>query len=795
MELNNFSDHAVLLVPPAWKEAVLRRREKEKTFRDVRILSLEEFRDQLYFSWDVKAWIDLAKMTGRKPSNALEMLQNMAYVEDREYGEPLLDELVRRKRELGGDLVRHPLFAKSLRGYSVYAYGYGKLDRFRESMVERFAGKVLPFEEKKRKYAVRHFPGIAQETEAVFCALADLLAKGVDVNDLFVMNASEEYEPYLRRYSGYFGIPLEQVPSEPLYGTMRAKEFFDRIGEKTPEEIYDWLEECGDPASLQLQGLLNTYAPCGDLKALRPFLEEDCRRRKLPVGKEKNVVRRARLYDPLPEGAHVFFLGFNDRFPAVHRDIEYIPDRLRGMLGMSDSVEENELEKENALAYLSGIDHLSLSYCDTTPFEQHRESPLLERMDHEIVEGETSFLYAEKLNRERYGAKLDDQRKYGGKDEALADYYATYGECGYCSYNNAFNGLDEAEKEELGKGRKLSYTSLDEYYACAFRYGLDRVYGIAESEDTLALSVGSIFHKVLMDAEKEGFDFEKSYRQALEQQDRPDRTAMERFFLERLKEECRLTVSTVWEMERRGILEGRLLEQPIEIPLPGKLSLQGRLDKVLFHEEDGVLYAAVVDYKTGNPHAGLQGLPYGFGMQLPIYLCLLQRNGLAAWKGKKIAICGLYLQPVLPGIPRAKDLEDSGRSEAEQRKWDMRLKGQSSSDPRRIAMMDREQESGEESTVLYGMKRNGSGELRKGAPVLSDEDMDKVAETAYEKAAEAEKKILEGEFVINPKYLGGKNQSCGYCPFSEICYRSPRDNVYLDSVKEEQENDEDAEMD
>ena len=42
--------------------------------------------------------------------------------------------------------------------------------------------------------------------------------------------------------------------------------------------------------------------------------------------------------------------------------------------------------------------------------------------------------------------------------------------------------------------------------------------------------------------------------------------------------------------------------------------------------------------------------------------------------------------------------------------------------------------------------------------------------------------ILQGDFTINPKIYDGKNISCEFCNFKDICYKSQKDIIYLDKV-------------
>ena len=46
--------------------------------------------------------------------------------------------------------------------------------------------------------------------------------------------------------------------------------------------------------------------------------------------------------------------------------------------------------------------------------------------------------------------------------------------------------------------------------------------------------------------------------------------------------------------------------------------------------------------------------------------------------------------------------------------------------------------------------------------------------------------ILDNDFKIDPKITGGKNVSCQYCPFKDICYYDHRHLIVLDNDEEEE---------
>ena len=87
-------------------------------------------------------------------------------------------------------------------------------------------------------------------------------------------------------------------------------------------------------------------------------------------------MHRADLFEPFEETDHVFLLGFNDSFPSLVRDTDYITDNIAPLVNKSDSEERNAISRKNVKAYLSTIPGLSISYFKKTPFHSYEFSNL-----------------------------------------------------------------------------------------------------------------------------------------------------------------------------------------------------------------------------------------------------------------------------------------------------------------------------------------------------------------------------------------------------------------------------------
>ena len=81
------------------------------------------------------------------------------------------------------------------------------------------------------------------------------------------------------------------------------------------------------------------------------------------------------------------------------------------------------------------------------------------------------------------------------------------------------------------------------------------------------------------------------------------------------------------------------------------------------------------------------------------------------------------------------------------------------------------------------MTTTKSGSFHARAKVFSQSDLNKIIGIVEELILDAFDKIEEGVFTVNPKSLSGKDASCTFCPYSNICYKKYQDTVVLEPKK------------
>ncbi|MCI9281528.1 MAG: hypothetical protein HFI49_04690 [Bacilli bacterium] len=106
----------------------------------------------------------------------------------------------------------------------------------------------------------------------------------------------------------------------------------------------------------------------------------------------------------------------------------------------------------------------------------------------------------------------------------------------------------------------------------------------------------------------------------------------------------------------------------------------------------------------------------------------------------------------------------------------LRLQGYSNSSATILELLDKNYI---DSKMIKGLRFKNDGSFYNTAKVLDNSEMDELTTIVEDKINKCTDNILDGNFVINPKVLKGKNRSCEYCNFKDICFMTKKDEVIL----------------
>lgn len=763
------TDNSILITPYEEKMRLLEH--KEFPFLNIKFLTIEEWIEKMTFSYSEKAFVYLVQKYDFPCEIADIMLKNMKYIDEDLPFHPLYQ----YKRELidNGLLKENTSFLNYAKTKNTFIYGYSYINGYQEKWLKRVGVNIVTKEKKEYTPSVYEFESIEEEVDFIANQIVDLLLKGIPVEKIKIGPIFPEYETILPRIFAFYNIPLKKKLGY-LYGTTPALFFLENISDgievalKRFEETFNKNDERIESIYHQILEIVNRYAFCNQLSTVKKIFTYEFKRTPLENLQKSTVIESISLENRTIEDEYVFLFGCNrGNIPMIEKDDDYFSDAIKEKIGLDTSSIKNKKKKILFKEKLNSIKNITVTYKKKTAFNEYVKSPILEEL--KIEKTNKRYDHSHLSNRLYLASFLDKKRKYGSEEEDLHLLKRKYKMEDYLSYQNNFTGIVQEDLFQFLKNRlTLSYSSVDTYYRCGFRYYLQYILKLGNKEDTFAIQIGNIFHYVLAEI----LNTNQTSRFYVERYIKEHEIILdpkEQFFMEKLIEELDFIVQTIRHQQKFIGFEKSSYEKRISIPISNKVNFTGIIDKIYYDKMDGTNYAAIIDYKTGNPDIDLNRVIHGINMQLPIYMYLAKNME------EKVEIVGIYLQKILLkeiSRDRLKTLE-------EQKKSQLKLCGYSTSDE---SVLEKFDHSYVDSNIIKGMKKGQKG-FYAYSKVLKKSEMEKLSNLAEENIKKATSKIENGQFFINPKRIGFTDIGCEFCTFKDICYRKEKDMIPLKEYK------------
>ncbi|MDE5547253.1 MAG: PD-(D/E)XK nuclease family protein [Anaeroplasmataceae bacterium] len=752
-------EEGFIICNASMKEKILK---ESKTIKNYIFLTQEELHKRLSFSLKPNAIFQLMKHYGFSYSLSQEYTNAVSKLEDKNYSNPKLDSIVSVLRYLKENqlIEEDPLFLFRLKQFPVTFIDplptkeYFSLKKLTEQYTKVY--EVCP-QDKSYTPIVYEFKTILEEALFVMNQIKELLRKGVSLNDIYIVHADEEYRFLLKRLSRSYGIPIEFDGYKNLLSASLIKQFLEAC--KTLPDFQSVLNQLDSKNILYpiLVDILNENEVLNEIPLdCLEFLKAVLKNKKYPQKKYTEAVQfegEAVLFD---ETDYVFFVGFNlGSAPKISKEEGFLNDTDLTLLNLSTSYEKNEIEYSRLKNWILSTPHLILTYKRYVKTESFSPSLLIEDMKLAVIKNpKLPFGYAKLEDELRLVGLYDLYLKYGQWHEDLEEYGIA--EAKYKSYDHSYKPLplETMQKHFELKPLRLAYSNVKLYFACPFSYYADRILGLNEFKPQMAARMGTFSHAVLEDSYSEDFNFLESVAKhksenALESKDE--------FFFDQMTSVLRNILEFNHQHEQMSQLKTIEREAHIEV-VKDTYTFEGYIDKLMYTIENDEVFAAIVDYKTGADIVSLDNIEDGFHLQLPSYMYLLSKY--PPFAGLKLHILGLYLQKVNIVI-----FDHKSDVEAQMAKKFM-LEGYSVASPKLISMLD---PTYEKSTYIKSLGVGKDGFLRYSKVFLESqqEEITTMVEGLLDQASDS---IHQGIFPIEPKKINGKNASCTFCKYKDICF-------------------------
>lgn len=770
---------SILIIPNHLKEKVIKIISDSTELISIKYMSLEEFRNEYFFRYKEDTVLYLMDKYEYGISFSKTILELLYYV-DKKCDDEKINHLIDIKNDLieKGYIITNFMFKDFISKKDIFIYGYTNIDKFSNIMLQNVNCKRIDINNSNIKRDIYLFSTLEEEVEFVFNNISSLLQSGITIDKVKLVNISDDYLYTLKRYSRLFDIPINEKDS--IFSTRIVKAFIDNLKEtKSFEQTIMYIEKSfnlEDPIINSIYSKLITISnkynsldySFNNIIQLVISELKDLHIEKVSNGVEILPLENNHFYND----EYVFLMGFNQTsIPSLYKDEDYISDieKEKYNLLIDTTSEKNNKSINSVVESINRINNLTITSKKKTISGEEMISNLKDDLGYNVIDTENdySISYSEMCSKIRLCKDLDDFIKFGINRTSLDALYSNF-EINYLSYKNDFTGIDNIKLLKKISPLVLSYSSVDNYYHCGFKYYISNILKLDKFEENFSTKIGNLFHYILSICFKEDFNFEEEYDKYINKLELDE---MEEFFIRKLKSELSIVIDNVKDFHKETGLDKMLLEHKIEIDkscvIP--VSFKGFIDKIMYKEKEKTL-VSIIDYKTGKQDINLYNLPYGLSMQLPIYLYLVKNSNLFT----SIKFTGFYLQKILSNEVSY----TLNKSYLEQKNNNLKLEGFSTDN---ICNLEVFLPDYEDSKFVKGMKTTSKG-FAHYTNVLSDEQMEKMISIVDKKIIDARDSIIKGDFSINPKQIGIEKIGCEFCKYRDLCFRKNEDFVKLKEI-------------
>lgn len=770
-----FKDNTLLIVPNKIKENIIQEIREKNPLLDITFITKNEFIKKVTFDYDNKTIYYLMNKYNIKYEIAKVYLDNIYFIEDIKYESSKLNYLVEIKKDLieNNLLIFDNIYKEYIKTKHIVVYNFNYIDKYFNKLLSEF-NDVEIINKKYNNYNINTiycYNTLEEEVNGVSVKICDLITSNVDINNIKIYYPSS-YQNTINKIFKMYNIPINTNKSS-IYDTYIGNYFIENLN-KTIEDSINNIINYDEEIVSKIINILNKYTWCDNLLEVKDMLIYELKNTYIETKYNKSIELIDLKDNNITDNDYVFVLGFNQgEIPTIYKDEEYITDNITNVLNIENTLELNKIEYNIILSNLKSIKNLNLSYKLNSDNGVCYISSMSEVLNSNIETIEvTNYKYSNKLNKINLTKYLDKLVNYGIKEDNLELLYSNY-DVNYKSFDNKYTLISKDNLYKFINNKLLlSYSSLDNYNKCSFKYYLSNILKISIYEETFMTSIGTIFHEVLSKMNNEDFDLDTEYTNSINKLNK-EFTIKEKFFLNKLKNELDFIITTIRKQLSNSNLDSYLYEEEIYTNIPGNINIRfmGIIDKLVYKKYNDKTIVAIIDYKTGNPNTNLNNVIYGLDMQLPIYLYLAKNTN----KLTNVEIAGFYLQKILNNEIN----KDYKNSYLKLKENNLKLVGYSNND---IKILNEFDPTYNDSTMIKSLKTTKNG-FYTYSKVISSDNINKITNIIDNKIKENANDITNCKFDINPKRQNNDLLGCKYCKFNDICFRKEEDIVDIKEYK------------
>lgn len=786
MNLQNLKNNSILIIPNQLKENILIKINSYTQLFNFKIMSLEDFKKKYYFDYTTESICFIMKKYNFDYEFCLEILEYMYSIDEfSEYTEEKLNFLTQIKKQLINNnlLIFDNIFKKIIKNRTIYIYGYDYIDNISKKMLENSNVEAIKKQNENYNHNVYEFETIDDEVKFVAGKICELIINKVPINKIKIIKPGSEYIQIIKRIFKIFNLPINLNNNYLISTEIVAKflNFLDKDITKTLNKIKNSMNKNNELEQIeynQIINICNKYNWCDNFIEIKEALIYEFKHTEIEIPKLTNVIEFVSLNNNVFEDDEIIFLlGFNqNNYPKTYKNDDYLNDDLKSLIDLETTTTKNIINYNTLIDKLKNIKNIYISYKLKTPFNTYYKSQIIDDLKLNIIKSPHNKEHYSKLNDQlNLAVQLDNYFKYGEKAEELELLLNNYQDINYHIYNNQYTKINENSfRKYLQNNLLLSYSSINNFYRCGFRYYMENILKLQITNNDFTLFIGNLFHYILSKMYNEKFNLEFDFQNYVNNNYKIQ-NYKEKYFIEKLKQELKFIIETIKQQDQYTSFDQYLFEEVIKIDLSKdnyNITFKGIIDKVMYKKNNEETLISIIDYKTGNPNLNLNNIIYGLDMQLCIYAYLSSK--MKTFANPKLV--GIYLQKILNNeinIVKNKDY-------LTQKKENLKLQGYSTNNESILKQFDK---TYEDSNLIKGLKIGNNG-FYAYSKIFDQAMLNSLLQITENNIKNSRDKILNREFYINPKRIGIKNLiGCEHCQYKEICFMTEENIINLKEYK------------
>ena len=386
MKIEDIQDKSIIICENSYKKAILKQMNQKHIFLDVKFYPKQKFWQNYLFTYNENTLSYLITKYNFKISIAKMYLNNLYYIENKEYKNPKLQFLANLKNELEeqGLLIYNSYFKNYIQDYKIIVWNYPYLEKWEEEIFNEINATIINIPYQKKKKFIYEALDCEEEISFVAEKIANLIEKGIDINKIKLLNVTEQYYNVLKRTFNFYHIPVKIPSQNTLYNNVYAQQFLNNLTLDLKESL-NVIANTNKDIEDKIIAICNKYVFVDNLEVLKKLLTYEFKNTVINKFNLKNYIDLISINDYIADDEYLFLINFNsDTMPSTIKDEEYLTDNILEIKRYS-TIFKNKKVKEYTLSKLNNINNLVITYKKGDGHKECYISSLANDLDKEIV--------------------------------------------------------------------------------------------------------------------------------------------------------------------------------------------------------------------------------------------------------------------------------------------------------------------------------------------------------------------------------------------------------------------------